>query len=400
MMPYFERLRAELAELKSSQRGVSSEDGSVGADARPGTTVSTQFHMMNHELRAIELERLRGDRDRVLSVGANGSWYFEWFRRSVGDVTEHIGIEAYLPRPDDLPDYVTWVANTADQMVDVESASVDLVFAGQTTEHLWAHELVGFLCEAHRVLRPGGLLSLDSPNRRVTQHLLWSHGEHTIELDEEEISHLLELAGFRVLEVAGIWRCVIDGDRLGLEDGLSDPATLTRRIATGRDHPEDCFVWWVNAERTDQTVDEAGLRAAVDELFDRHWNTRVSRGFFEDVGRDLIVPANTSALLGETLPFPLCPGAWEIGVRLREGSWDSVSRACLTLVAPGDHELHRRELTDARREGETLLWPIEQPYLSFAVTLRLELASTDRVIVEFPLRVDQRAQVIEPADRR
>ena len=134
--------------------------------------------------------------ESVLSVGANGSWYFEWFRQSVGDVTEHIGIEAYLPRPDDLPGYVTWVANTADQMIDVASGSVDLVFAGQTTEHLWAHELVGFLSEAHRVLRAGGRLSLDSPNQHVTQHLLWSHGEHTIELDEQEFSELLELAGF------------------------------------------------------------------------------------------------------------------------------------------------------------------------------------------------------------
>jgi len=392
MKPYFDQLHAELVELGEAGRGSSDrlEHDDVTVPKKPGTWTSDQFHLTIHELRAIELERLRGERERVLSVGANGTWYFEWFRRSVGDVGEHVGVEAYLPRPDDLPRYVTWVANTADQMVDVSSGTVDLVFAGQTTEHLWAHELTGFLTEAHRVLRPGGTLALDSPNRRVTQHLLWSHGEHTIELDEQEIAELLELAGFRVRDMSGIWRCVLDGELLGLEEGLSDPAVLTRRVATGRDHPADCFVWWINAERTDRPVDDAGLRASVAALFDRHWNTRVSRGFFADVGLDLKVRAGSRGAVGETLPFPLRAGVWEIGIHLCAGTWDSVTSALVTVQSPGGSEVHRGALSDARREGETMVWSFDQPSLSFALSVGLQLTTTDDVVIEFPLRVDAR----------
>jgi hypothetical protein len=64
----------------------------------------------------------------------------------------HVGVEAYESMPDDLPAYVEWIVNTADKMSGVENSSVDLVFAGQTTEHLWADELAGFLLESHRVL--------------------------------------------------------------------------------------------------------------------------------------------------------------------------------------------------------------------------------------------------------
>jgi SAM-dependent methyltransferase len=389
VLPYVEQLRNEIAGLRAARDPAQAEGIASEHRPPPGTTVSTQFHLMNHELRAIELERL-GDRDieRALSVGANGSWYFEWFRHSVGDVVEHIGIEAYVPRPDDLPDYVTWIANTADRMVDVASESVDLVFAGQTSEHLWAHELTGFLCEAHRVLRSGGRLSLDSPNRRVTQHLDWSHGEHTIELDEQEMSSLLELAGFQVLEIAGIWRCVLDGTLLGLEDGLSDPATLVRRVATGRDRPQDCFVWWINAERRDRPIDVPELRSAVDQLFRRHWNTRVSRGFFADVGVDLLVPANANTTqIGRTLPFPLHGGTWNLRVSICDGTWDSVEAASILISAPGGHELHRLGLRNARREGETMVWTLDHPYLSFAVTIEVELSARADVVVQFPLQL-------------
>jgi len=57
-----------------------------------------------------------------------------------------------------------YTAATADRFEGVEDDSVDLVFAGQTTEHLWAHELTGFLLQAHRVLHVDGLLVMDSPN--------------------------------------------------------------------------------------------------------------------------------------------------------------------------------------------------------------------------------------------
>ena len=124
-----------------------------------------EFHSILHRLRTAELCCVPKGARRVVSVGASGRWYFEWFEDCVGPLELHVGVEAFEEQPDDLPANVEWVPSTADDMSSIGDDSIDLVFAGQTTEHLWPTELVGFLSEAARVLRPGGLLVVDSPNR-------------------------------------------------------------------------------------------------------------------------------------------------------------------------------------------------------------------------------------------
>ncbi|HRE02222.1 MAG TPA: methyltransferase domain-containing protein, partial [Ilumatobacteraceae bacterium] len=353
---------------------------------RHGT--SDYFHHANHELRTLELERVPKGATRALSVGAQGRWYFEWFERSVGPLDEHIGVEAYEDKPTDLPDYVTWVADTADHMVGVADGSVDLVFAGQTSEHLWARELSGFLTEAHRVLRSGGVLALDSPNRLVTQHLLWSHGGHTIELSAAEMKELLNLAGFEVLSVTGIWNCVIDGRIVALEYGIDNPAIFARRAAAGTGRPDDSFVWWINARRSDRTIDDVTLRARVDQFFEAHWNTRVSRGLAPDClnlnGPLDIVPGT----LSETLPFPLHQGTWTVSLRLAVGTWNDVSGFGVRIVAPRDHLIHDLPLSAATVTDSEATWTIEQPYLLFALTLQIRADDVSGpVSIRLPIEV-------------
>ncbi len=144
----------------------------------------------------------------VLSGGANSRWYFDWFADNYDSSPErHIGVEALAPKPDDLPDNAEWVASTLGDLSAVESGTVDLVFAGEVIEHLWADDIAGFLLESHRVLAPGGRIALDSPNRRVTQAIAWLHPEHTLEFSVDEIAELLELAGFDDVELRGVLRC-------------------------------------------------------------------------------------------------------------------------------------------------------------------------------------------------
>ncbi|MEO5899100.1 MAG: hypothetical protein ABIR68_03075 [Ilumatobacteraceae bacterium] len=307
---------------------------------------------------------------RVLSVGAQGRWYFEWFEHNVGAVDEHIGLEAFEEEPTDLPPYATWIANTADHMVDVSDSTIELVFAGQTTEHLWAEELVGFLVESHRVLVDDGLLVIDSPNRIITEHLHWSHGGHTIEISSGEMRELLELAGFDVLDTTGLWSCVIDGRVLQLEERIDEPAVLVDRIANGREHPDDCFVWWINSRRALRPPDVAALSDRADRLFAAHWDTRVSRGLFPAVGATCLpIPVGATGSVGRNLPFPLRSGSVQITATLDAGEWLDLSGFELRLLAPGDNLVHRLTMADGEISGQTLTWHFDQPWLLFAIVI-------------------------------
>lgn len=342
---------------------------------------SDTFHMAMHELRTLELERVPKGCRHVLSVGAQGGWYFDWFRRAYGDVDLHVGVEAFEARPNDLPDYAVWIENTADRMHDVAAGSIDLVFAGQTTEHLWAAELVGFLVESHRVLRANGLLVVDSPNRLVTEHLYWSHGGHSIEISAGEAAMLLELAGFEVVDVHGIWSCVIDGRVVELEDCLEDSAVLVRRAISGRDQPDQCFVWWINARRLDTEPQLEALTRAVGDLFERHWLTRVSRGFFPapGVGRELDTGA--AGRLAATLPFMLHAGSWRATIKLSQGSWADLAGPRLVLELPGEHTVFSWDLT-----ADDVELDFELGSVHFALSFVLIADAVLRpVTIEFPI---------------
>jgi len=380
---FVDRLAAPYVEAVVERVNATAATGgdAVAADplaVRPNGT-SDAFHAALHELRTIELERVPKGARRALSVGAQGRWYFDWFERSVGVVDEHVGVEAYEPRPDDLPPYATWVADTADQMVGVADASIDLVFAGQTSEHLWAHELAGFLAEAHRVLRADGVLALDSPNRLITEHLHWSHGGHTIEISAAEMHTLLGLAGFEVLSTAGLWNCVLDGRVWQLEEGIEQSAVLTRRAATAHDRPDDAFVWWINARRLDIGPDRPALDTAVADLFARHWNTRVCRGLFPTPGATALdLQPGASGMQGQTLPFLLHAGDWTITATLADGTWADLDGFALQIVAPGGVLVHDLPLSAAEVDGTRATFRFHRPELVFALAIEVHVGRVDR----------------------
>ena len=86
----------------------------------------------------------------------------------------------------------------------VPDGAVDVVANLQVIEHLW--DQPGFLAECHRVLRPGGMLLVSTPNR-----ITFSPGRdtplnpfHTRELAADELAGLLIDAGFTVDEMLGV----------------------------------------------------------------------------------------------------------------------------------------------------------------------------------------------------
>ena len=96
-------------------------------------------------------------------------------------------------------------------MVDLSpypDASFDLVFSGQTIEHITEDEAKKMLAEIRRVLVPGGWFCLDTPNRRVTALQLGadvlSNPDHKLEYTHEHLSALLGEAGFDVVDAFGL----------------------------------------------------------------------------------------------------------------------------------------------------------------------------------------------------
>jgi SAM-dependent methyltransferase len=325
------------------------------------------FSVFLHGLRTEELRRLPTPAKVVLSGGAAGKWYFDWFETNYpSDIIHHIGVEALVPEPPDLPRHIRWLPSTLGDLREVKSRSVDLVFAGEVIEHLWPDDIAAFLAEAHRVLRPGGTIALDSPNRRVTNALGWLHPEHTVEFTVDEIVELLGLAGFDEIGIRGLFLCydATTHQFLGLDH--QDGAKLSRedRVRLGRDRPEDSFVWWATATCSTRKSDEPRMHAKVNELFNHFRANRLMEmssaiGPLTDLleeGRIAQVNGGEQGVLlhGPYLPMP--PGRWHATFELYveptgEGDQSRSFGWVDAVAGAGTRELGRIDLPAASVRG-------------------------------------------------
>jgi len=370
---------------------------------------------VHYTLRSPELARLPGGAKTVLSGGCAGTWYFEWFAEQYPTPIErHIGVDAYALKPDDLPENVEWVSSSLGDLSPVANGSVDLVYAGQTIEHLWPDEAAGFLCEAHRVLRPGGRLALDSTNRRVTVGVDWNHPEHTIEYTPDEILELLDVAGFVDAEIRGLWLCYDESrDRFLRLDDLEEHGAWprSRRLEEGRSRPNDCFIWWVEALRGEQAPRREELERRVAEIYEPYRRHRLDR-FQHEIGRVrsregvTVMTARKGEkghlLFGPYVPMP--PGSWVASFHVSAGppgmfdrlegpetlgAVDVTAGAEARVVA--GHELTSDALsTDGRFQKVTV--PFELPSSDFGVQFRVR--STGRLRLSAEPHVD-----LEPEPR-
>lgn len=106
-------------------------------------------------------------------------------------------------------------------------AAVDVVVNFQVIEHLW--DQAQFVGECLRVLRPGGLLLMSTPNR-----ITFSPGRdtplnpfHTRELDAAELRELLTDGGFGIEAVLGVFH----GPRLAELDARHGGSIIDAQIA-------------------------------------------------------------------------------------------------------------------------------------------------------------------------
>ena len=92
----------------------------------------------------------------------------------------------------------------------IESDSVDLVWSGQSIEHVTPEQGMRMCREAFRVLRPGGHFCLDTPNGLVTKlHAAtvgapFVHPDHKIEYSPDQLRAVLTTAGFTIAQEWGV----------------------------------------------------------------------------------------------------------------------------------------------------------------------------------------------------
>ncbi|WP_178362115.1 class I SAM-dependent methyltransferase [Mycolicibacterium hippocampi] len=149
----------------------------------------------------------------------------------------------------------------------LSDGAVDVVVNFQVIEHLW--DQGQFVAECLRVLRPGGVLLMSTPNR-----ITFSPGRdtpinpfHTRELNAAELTELLESAGFRMEGVHGVFH----GQRLrGLDarhGGSIIDAQITRALADAP-WPTDLLADVASVSADDFDIVEAGAGADIDDSLD------------------------------------------------------------------------------------------------------------------------------------
>jgi SAM-dependent methyltransferase len=118
----------------------------------------------------------------------------------------------------------------------IPAGSVDLVFSGESIEHVSREDCVRVLEETRRVLKPTGWFCFDTPNRAVTRvqvgDELFVNPDHKHEYTHPEMRGLLERTGFEVVEQKGVTLCPSAGtgafdvndlvDNVGLYDEIED----------------------------------------------------------------------------------------------------------------------------------------------------------------------------------
>ena len=126
----------------------------------------------------------------------------------------------------------------------IEDASVDLVFSGQSIEHVSLQDGQRVSQEVYRILKPGGAFFLDTPNAKLTR--LQSpnaliHPEHQIEYTPTELAALLKQAGFGIHEVGGI--CPMPR---ALQTGIFDEEEIRAGVQLSAD-ADQSYLFYIHA---------------------------------------------------------------------------------------------------------------------------------------------------------
>ena len=115
--------------------------------------------------------------------------------------------------PSDVADDGGVIAIQYGSMIDLDDfkdESVDLVWSGQSIEHISREDGEKMCRNVYRILRKGGSFCLDTPNRYLTELHTKEAGDgfinpdHKFEYYSDDLENLLKASGFRIYEKLGL----------------------------------------------------------------------------------------------------------------------------------------------------------------------------------------------------
>ncbi len=126
----------------------------------------------------------------------------------------------------------------------IPDESMDLVFSGESIEHISEAEAQIVCMQVYRILRSGGYFCLDTPNAALTrlqspENLI--HPEHKKEYLIHEIREMLKRSNFLIAEEIGI--CPMP---LSLSQRSFDPGELVQNVGLSK-NPEEAYLFFVKA---------------------------------------------------------------------------------------------------------------------------------------------------------
>lgn len=128
--------------------------------------------------------------------------------------------------------------------------SFDLIWSGESIEHISQQEAEQVLAQSYELLKPGGKLALDTPNRRATELLMpnsYIHPEHKLEYYFKDLSAMLSKHKFRIVQSKGI----IDLSKSIAASSLLNFYQECLSSANINDNPDNSFCFYICCERAE-----------------------------------------------------------------------------------------------------------------------------------------------------